>query len=222
MDPAERIPRQSSERRSVGEPDLAKGEGMGVREMIQVLTAPRPAFRPTAGRVRGDASHRSTTLPRAATPHQSAVAGRLKAHVGDTRRLDGRREAGRPVSHLHGDTGAPGRALGFLSARVSRPAVAVQPLPSEHERGAGPSPELTRWWPLPSGANARSVPRHPVARCRAIRSLVPVGNAGCVPWTAAPPLSERYATALGMHRRVVDPRGFEPLTFWLPARRSTS
>jgi hypothetical protein len=23
-------------------------------------------------------------------------------------------------------------------------------------------------------------------------------------------------------RRVVDPRGFEPLTFWLPARRSTS
>jgi len=151
MDPAKRIPRQSSERRSVGEPDLAKGDGMGVREMIQVLTAPRPAFRPTAGRVRGDASHRSPTLPRAATPHQSAVAGRLKAHVGDTRRLDGRREAGRPLPHLHGDTAAPGRTFGFLSARASRPAFALQPSPSGTNVALVRRSELRRWWPVPSG-----------------------------------------------------------------------
>jgi hypothetical protein len=34
---------------------------------------------------------------------------------------------------------------------------------------------------------------------------------------------EPFASLLGSHKgSMVDPRGFEPLTFWLPARRSTS
>ena len=82
VDPAKRIPRQSSERRCVGEADLAKGDGMGVGKMIQVLTAPGTSFCPTAGRVRGNASHRYRLrcheLPRR---NQGAVAGLPKAQV---------------------------------------------------------------------------------------------------------------------------------------------
>jgi hypothetical protein len=34
---------------------------------------------------------------------------------------------------------------------------------------------------------------------------------------------EPFASLLGSHKgSMVDPRGLEPLTFWLPARRSTS
>ena len=54
---------------------------------------------------------------------------------------------------------------------------------------------------------------------RAFFRTVRVRDGGIAEFT----YEEPFASLLGSHKgSMVDPRGFEPLTFWLPARRSTS